>query len=380
MKLCFVVMPIGSGEAYDLYLNRYNNIIKPAVETYQRDGARVFDAVRADFISKTGSITRSVIQHIYNADLVVADLTDLNPNVFYELGVRHALRNGTILVALRGTTLPFDVDDLRTVFYWDRVGAEKDAIPEVQRLIDSIIDDGDTSDSPVFAVLPDLLEPQTRGLLEAQARVSGLEAEAEELRLKLALMEEANLRLRESFTTFERTINATIERLQPADREAAEEAIEHAVEARSEEPRKVPSHFTGVEEIPSLVFVAMPFREELEPTFQLIREAGQAAGLQVLRADQIAAPGRITDQVAGAIGRAGLIVADITGQNPNVLFEVGMATSLEKPVIVISQDRDFVPFDIAHQRIIFYENTIDGGHALREQLLKAMRFVALGAG
>jgi hypothetical protein len=116
MKLCFVIMPIGSGDAYEVYLNRYTNIIKPAIEGYQTEGARVFDAVRADFITKTGSINKSVIQHIYNADLVIADLTDLNPNVFYELGVRHALRNGTILVALEGTKLPFDVGDLRSVF------------------------------------------------------------------------------------------------------------------------------------------------------------------------------------------------------------------------------------------------------------------------
>lgn len=90
MKLCFVIMPIGSGDAYEVYLNRYTNIIRPAIEGYQKDGSRVFDAVRADFISKTGSINKTVIQHIYNADLVIADLTDLNPNVFYELGVRHA--------------------------------------------------------------------------------------------------------------------------------------------------------------------------------------------------------------------------------------------------------------------------------------------------
>jgi hypothetical protein len=131
-------MPIGSGDAYEVYLNRYTNIIKPAVEGVLQDGARVFDAVRADFITKTGSINKSVIQHIYNAELVIADLTDLNPNVFYELGVRHALRNGTILVALEGTKLPFDVGDLRSVFYKDRVGAEKEAVPEIQRLIRAV--------------------------------------------------------------------------------------------------------------------------------------------------------------------------------------------------------------------------------------------------
>jgi hypothetical protein len=172
MRLCFVIMPIGSGDAYEVYLNRFTNIIKPAVEGYSLGGYRIFDAVRADFITKTGSINKSVLQHIYNADLVIADLSDLNPNVFYELGVRHALRNGTILVALEGTKLPFDVGDLRSVFYKDRVGAEKEAVPEIQRLIGALVEAESPDDSPVFGALPTLQLPQMRDLSEERAKAS----------------------------------------------------------------------------------------------------------------------------------------------------------------------------------------------------------------
>jgi nucleoside 2-deoxyribosyltransferase len=380
MKLCFVIMPIGSGDAYEVYLNRYTNIIKPAIEGYQNEGARVFDAVRADFITKTGSINKSVIQHIYNADLVIADLTDLNPNVFYELGVRHALRNGTILVALEGTKLPFDVGDLRSVFYKDRVGAEKEAVPEIQRLIRGLAEADSSEDSPVFAVLPKLQEPQTHDLREAQATASAAQADAAELRVKLSLAEEANLRLRESFTTFERTINTVLDRLAPKDREAAAEAVERAVKARSERPRTPVRQLPGVEEVPTQVFVLMPFREELAPIYQIIKEAGAQVGLRVMRADEMVSPGQITAQISDAIGRAGLIVADITNQNPNVLFEIGMATSLGKNLIIISQDRERIPFDIAHQRVIFYENSIRGAKELEDQLVMAMRQVAESAG
>jgi nucleoside 2-deoxyribosyltransferase len=380
MRLCFVIMPIGSGDAYEVYLNRYTNIIKPAVEGYLKGGSRVFDAVRADFITKTGSINKSVIQHIYNADLVIADLTDLNPNVFYELGVRHALRNGTILVALDGTKLPFDVGDLRSVFYKDRVGAEKEAVPEIQRLIRALAEAESPDDSPVFAVLPALQAPQMRDLSEAKARTSAAETDAAELRVKLSLAEEANLRLRESFTTFERTINAVLDRLKPKDREAAAYAVDRAVKARSEQPRRAPRQLPGVEEISTDVFVLMPFREELEPIYQIIKDAGQRAGLRIMRADEFVAPGQITAQISEAIARAGLIVADITGQNPNVLFEVGMATSLGKDILIISQDRAGIPFDIKDQRVIFYENTIRGAEHLREQLTIAMTKFAKRAG
>jgi nucleoside 2-deoxyribosyltransferase len=366
-------MPIGSGDAYEVYLNRYMNIIKPAIEGYEKEGSRVFKAVRADFITKTGSINKSVIQHIYNADLVIADLTDLNPNVFYELGVRHALRNGTILVALEGTKLPFDVGDLRAIFYKDRVGAERKAVPQIQSLIRTLEEAASPEDSPVFAVLPALHEPQTRDLLQAQARASASEAEAAELRVKLGLAEEANLRLRESFTTFERTINTVLDRLTPKEREAAAEAVNRAVKARSQEPRRAARQLLGVEEVLTQVFVLMPFREELEPIYQIIKESGQRAGLRVMRADEMVSPGRITVQISEAIGRAGLIVADITGQNANVLFEVGMASSLGKKILIISQDREHIPFDIADQRVIFYENTIRGAETLREQLFVAMK-------
>lgn len=376
MKLCFVIMPIGSGDAYGMYLNRYTNIIKPAVEGYLKEGLQVFDAVRADFITKTGSINRSVIEHIYNADLVIADLTDLNPNVFYELGVRHALRNGTILVAVDGTKLPFDVGDLRSVFYKDRVGAEKEAVPEIQRLIRALAEAEPTADSPVFAVLPTLQAPQTRDLLEAQAVANAAQADSAELRLKLSLAEEANLRLRESFTTFERTINTVLDRLTPTEREAATDAVERAAKSRADQPRKPTRHLTGVAAIPTDVFVVMPFRAELEPIYQIIKEAGQGVGLRIIRADEMVAPGQITVQIFDAVARAGLIVADITAQNPNVLFEIGMATSLGKDILIISQDRERIPFDIADHQVIFYENTIGGAQRLREQLATAMRLFA----
>jgi len=371
MKQCFVIMPIGSGDPYEVYLNRYKNIIKPAIEDYNNEGTRIFEAVRADFITKTGSITKSVIQHIYNADLVIADLTDLNPNVFYELGVRHALRNGTILVALDGTKLPFDVGDLNTVFYKDRVGAERDAVPRLKALIHTLEKES-PEDSPVFDVLPALQNPQTRDLLQAQAIASAYEAEVEELKIKLGLAEEGNLRLRESFTTFERTIKTVLDRLAPKDREAAAEAVDQAVKARSLETRRVARLLPDVEEEPTRVFVLMPFGEEFVPIYQIIKDAGVIAEFKVTRADEMVSPGQIIAQIMDTIASAGLIVADITGQNPNVLYEIGMARSLGKNILMISQDRDSIPFDIQDQRIIFYKNTIRGAEKLRKQLVIAM--------
>jgi hypothetical protein len=367
MKLCFVIMPIGSGDAREVYLNRYTNIIKPAVEGYRTEGARVFDAIRADFITRSGSINKSVLEHIYNADLVIADLTDLNPNVFYELGVRHALRNGTILVALEGTKLPFDVGDLRAVFYKDRVGAEKEAVPAIQRLIGSLAEAGSPEDSPVFSALPVLQQPQTRDLLENQARAAALENEVAELRVKLALAEATSLNLRESTVRFENAIATAVEKLGATAADVAAEAHRAHVTEDQPTPSPVPV-LPGLVVDPWAVFVLMPFREEFEGTYKVIRQAASRAGFNVRRADEMTSPGRIMDQILVAIQTAGLVLADITGSNPNVLYEVGIAHTLRKETVLISQSSHDIPFDIAMVRTLIYENSLTGATRLSHEL------------
>ena len=72
---------------------------------------------RADKLPEPGRITTQLITRLDNADLVIADLTRGNPNVFYELSLRHALAKPVIHMALDNTDLPFDVTDNRTIFF-----------------------------------------------------------------------------------------------------------------------------------------------------------------------------------------------------------------------------------------------------------------------
>lgn len=76
---------------------------------------RGYVALRADQISEPGIITSQVIQHIVDDPLVVADLTERNPNVFYELAIRHAIRKPLIQVIRTGDEIPFDVAGTRTI-------------------------------------------------------------------------------------------------------------------------------------------------------------------------------------------------------------------------------------------------------------------------
>jgi hypothetical protein len=88
------------------------SVIKPVLETAEFH----YRVKRADEDADPGMIGNQMITDIINADLVVADLTDLNPNAFYELGIRHSAQGKTIHIAREGTTLPFDNVAHRTIF------------------------------------------------------------------------------------------------------------------------------------------------------------------------------------------------------------------------------------------------------------------------
>ena len=113
-SLCFVVGPIGRETTderrhADLMLN---SIIKPALQK-REFGYRV---MRADDDTTPGIISDHIIRNLVFAPLVVADLSGLNANVFYALGIRHAALEPCIHIAAVGTTLPFDNAQYRTIF------------------------------------------------------------------------------------------------------------------------------------------------------------------------------------------------------------------------------------------------------------------------
>jgi len=87
----------------------WGNIVEPALSTFN------LTVIRADGIDKPGIITRQVIEHLIRARLVIADLSFHNPNVFYELALRHAMRLPIVQIIRAGERIPFDVHQMRTV-------------------------------------------------------------------------------------------------------------------------------------------------------------------------------------------------------------------------------------------------------------------------
>lgn len=119
-KTCFVIMPIGTQSFGDVELTaselrlKYDDLIKEAISRARP----TVDIVRADDVSLPGTITTDIITRIMHSDYVVADVTYPNPNVFYELGLRHACKTGTIIIRDKsGPKIPFDIAHLRCIDY-----------------------------------------------------------------------------------------------------------------------------------------------------------------------------------------------------------------------------------------------------------------------
>jgi hypothetical protein len=104
----------------------------------------------------------------------------------------------------------------------------------------------------------------------------------------------------------------------------------------------------------TLVFVIMPFTDDMDPIFEGVRDAGEAVGLAVKRVKDVQGDYRITDQIIQMITDARLVVADLTHERPNVYFELGFARGLEKTVITIARHGTTVHFDVKDWTYISY--------------------------
>ena len=162
-KTCFVIAPIGDegSETRRRSDQMLTHIIKPAVKECG------YEAVRADEISEPGIITSQVIQHIIDDELVIADLTGKNPNVFYELAVRHTVKKPVVQLIESSESIPFDVAPTRTIHVdhrdLDSVASCKD---ELIRQIRSVEKDASKVDSPISVAIDLKLLRQSDNPLE----------------------------------------------------------------------------------------------------------------------------------------------------------------------------------------------------------------------
>lgn len=126
-------------------------------------------------------------------------------------------------------------------------------------------------------------------------------------------------------------------------------------------------------------FVMMPFAESFNAIYRLIHRCCEEQGLTCIRADEDAVPGKITGKIYRFVEESGIIIADMTGKNPNVFYELGLAHAISGNVILLTQSKDDVPFDLLDFMYILYNNTIDGSEKLAGELSKVLTTILRSA-
>jgi hypothetical protein len=121
-----------------------------------------------------------------------------------------------------------------------------------------------------------------------------------------------------------------------------------------------------------LVFLLTPFNNEFNEEFYVIKNVCQEVGLFCVRGDEKFLHGDIFPEMLRNIVKANLIIANINGRNPNVLYELGIAQALDKPVILISKQPENLPIDIKSKRFLIYKNFAELKLMLRNEVIKAL--------
>lgn len=123
---------------------------------------------------------------------------------------------------------------------------------------------------------------------------------------------------------------------------------------------------------PNQLSAMMPFAG-FDPVHQAIIRAAETEGMRCNRADDIWENATIIQDVVDLIDRSAIVVCDCTGRNANVFYEMGIAHSLGKEVILITQSPQDIPFDVQHLRHIRYLNNGEGLDALTREIAARIR-------
>ncbi|MCM1245716.1 MAG: hypothetical protein NC293_08760 [Roseburia sp.] len=146
-RKCFIITPIGNdgSETFRKAKGVIESVIKPILLDYE------FDDIKPAYeINVSGMINTQIINRIVEDDLVIANLTGNNPNVMYELCLRHVAAKPIIHICEKGTVLPFDIKDSRTIFYTDDMLGVEELKKQMKLFMDEISYDSDCMDNPIY--------------------------------------------------------------------------------------------------------------------------------------------------------------------------------------------------------------------------------------
>jgi len=149
-KRVFVIMPFSKTtdeHTEDYWTQHFDCFLKPLIEECGE-----LNAVRSEALR--GDILRQIITDLVISPIVVADITDNNPNVYWELGIRHSFKQCTVTIAEYGTRLPFDLSAKGTLFYYPKNHIKNEKFKkDFRRAVQDCLAHPEASDSPVLETI-----------------------------------------------------------------------------------------------------------------------------------------------------------------------------------------------------------------------------------
>lgn len=133
-KTCFIITPIGANGSP--IRRKIDGVIEEVIEPVLSKLG--YEVIVSHKISESGSMTNAIIKGVYESDLVIANLTGNNPNVMYEVALRHASAKPIIHITENITELPFDINDQRTIQYTDDMAGACQLKEDLKRMIQHI--------------------------------------------------------------------------------------------------------------------------------------------------------------------------------------------------------------------------------------------------
>lgn len=132
-KICFVMMPISDADGYEKghFKKVYEHLIQPACKITD------YRTLRADEVNATNIIALNIMEHICTAPISICDISNCNPNVFYELGIRHATLLPVVIIKDSETSDPFDIKGVRYIEY-DKILSVDNILAKQKELANAI--------------------------------------------------------------------------------------------------------------------------------------------------------------------------------------------------------------------------------------------------
>lgn len=181
-KKCFVITPIGP--ANSPIRRKIDGLIDEVIEPVMKELG--YEVEVSHRISESGTMTAAIINRVYNSDLVIANLTGNNPNVMYEVALRHASAKPIIHITENVAELPFDVNDQRTIQYADDMFGAMELKETLKKMAKSI-DFGILSNNPVTDALGkrDVVNVPQEQKVDLADVLSGIMNELNEVKMEI---------------------------------------------------------------------------------------------------------------------------------------------------------------------------------------------------